>query len=332
MSNDELLQSVQEGAGMKALDDLVIRSPRSGKVLVRVGLRVSLKFRDGHTLDKRLAMVEMWHSYYDTFKEHLSHWQKPDATRLTKLKNEFPPFEQLARDISTDQHFDGCLWGFPNEETLAQPALYEVGGLCLKSLKQNKNSYVDANIPASWAVAKGWDRFRELVQHWCDILQAIHGTAGPSLLFEPAMGSIYLEDAYGLLKRFPSLDHEESGLWSNEVGDNIHKIRTINWLTVLGEPLIAEIGGRETMRTALHDERPILDCPMFDYEGGTVIQAGGEPELGDLNFGFVPETYRKVAQLTKPLRFEGYRSGALAGVPKPLDNLEETRSWIARFD
>lgn len=332
MSNDELLQSVQEGAGVKALDDLVIRSPRSGKVLVRVGLRVSLKFRDGHTLEKRLAIVEMWRSYYETFKENLSHWQKPDATRLTKLKDEFPPFEQLARNNSADQHFGGCLWGFPDGKAVAEPAKYYIGGIGIKSLHANENSYTEAHIPISWAVTNGWDRFRELVQNWCDILQPVHGTAGPSLLFEPAMGSSYLNNAYGLLKRFPGLDHEESGLWSNQVKDHVHKIRTINWLTVLGEPLIAEIGGRETMRTALHDERPILDCPMFDYEGGTVMQAGGEPELGDLNFGFIPETYRNVARVTKPLRFEEYRSGALAGVPKPLDNLEETRSWIARFD
>ncbi|MCL6654802.1 hypothetical protein A6R70_21195 [Agrobacterium rubi] len=327
MSNEEMLNQVLNGAGLEALDNLAIRSPSSGKVVARVGLRVSLKFKDGHTTEKRLAMVAMWRSYYETFVEHLTHWQKPDSTRLIKLQHEFPPFEHLAKEGPSDKHFSGVLWGFPAGGQVNELSKYYISGIGIKALNADENSYVDAHIPVLWAVSNGWDHFRELVQHWCDVLSPVHGTAGLSLLFEPAMGQSYLQYAYGLLKRFPGLDYEEPGRWSNQVRENVHKIRTTNWLTVLGDPLIDELNGRETMREKLGG-----DCPLFDYGGGTIIQAGEEPELGDLNFGFVPETYRKVAQLTKPLRFEGYRSGALAGVPKPLDNLEETRTWIARFD
>jgi hypothetical protein len=60
------------------------------------------------------------------------------------------------------------------------------------------------------------------------------------------------------------------------------------------------------MPTALYDERQ-----MFDHNGGRVIQAGEEPKLGDLNFGFVHDTYRKVARLNQTYRFEKYRLGAL---------------------
>lgn len=203
--------------------------------------------------------------------------------RVTKLGGEFPPFEQLAEEISPDKHFDGCLYGFPDIEHVSEPAMYHVSGIGAWSLDANENSYVYAHIPVSWAVGQGWDRFRDLVRRWCDILSPVHGTAGLSLLFAPIIGSSYLKYAYGVLKRFPGLDYEEPDYWNNQVRDNIYKIRTINWLTVLGDPLIEAIGGWETMRAALGE-----DCPIFDCEGGTIIQAGPEPELGDINFGVIP--------------------------------------------
>lgn len=37
-----------------------------------------------------------------------------------------------------------------------------------------------------------------------------------------------------------------------------------------------------------------------------MIQVGSEPQLGDINRGDIPEAYRKVARLTKPIRLDGF--------------------------
>jgi hypothetical protein len=45
----------------------------------------------------------------------------------------------------------------------------------------------------------------------------------------------------------------------------------------------------------------------------------------------VPELYRKVARFTKRVRFMGYES-YLFRVEEPLDDAEEAKKWVSRFD
>ena len=100
----------------------------------------------------------------------------------------------------------------------------------------------------------------------------------------------------------------------------------MNWLTVLCDALVEELGGRDKMRTTLE---PV--CKVHDYPGGVVIQAGAFPQIGDTWRDEVPEAYRFVARYTKSIRFETYRSG-LFRVPQGLDGKKETLAWIRRFD
>jgi hypothetical protein len=107
-----------------------------------------------------------------------------------------------------------------------------------------------------------------------------------------------------------------------------NRIRCINWLTVLGDEILKELGGIEAAK-ALEPE-----CTLYPYSGGLVIQAGPHPMLGaaPMNTGpMVPEIYRKVARFTKPVRFMGYTS-TLFNVDKSLDDKEEALKWVSRFD
>ncbi len=140
----------------------------------------------------------------------------------------------------------------------------------------------------------------------------------------------YMADSLFLLKKFPGLDHEYSSNFSVEADywqKMPYKIRSIDWLTILSETIIAELGGRDFMRAALGKS-----CPLWDYRGGTIVQAGAQPELGSSEDGEIPEDYRKVARLTKPVRFEAYRVGLFRNLPTPFDDRKETLEWIRRFD
>lgn len=99
-----------------------------------------------------------------------------------------------------------------------------------------------------------------------------------------------------------------------------------NWLTVLGEPILEELGGIEAARRALEP-----DCTLYPYPGGLLIQAGPLPQLGDTHRGLIPERYRKVAQFTRTVRFEAYRS-SLFRVFEPMVGREEAVKWVRRFD
>jgi len=61
-----------------------------------------------------------------------------------------------------------------------------------------------------------------------------------------------------------------------------------------------------------------------------MIQAGEAPALGDRDEGRIPELYRKVAAITKPVRFTNYKDSFFRN--ENSDGLAEIKQWINRFD
>jgi Protein of unknown function (DUF3396) len=334
MSNSDMFQKVLNGAGLEALDQLEIELPWMKHVVTRVGLRVSLKFQNGHTIEQRQAGLRVMNSYFDQFKEHLTHWLPTIGGSPRKIKPGIrPPIEQIEALADVGEYYGSVISGYAEGQEADEPAPYQADLTCVWDKESHENSYFEAQIPLSWCVNHGFEHVRELVQDWSAELGAVHGTAGISLLFDDGDGSNYLKFSYFLLKKFPGLDYENQATFSVQVfsrrseNGGPFKIRTINWLTMLGDTIIAELGGRDRMREELGP-----DCPMFDYDGGTIIQAMPVPELGSTEDGYIPEGYKKVAKLTKPVLFEGYSRSLFQNLPSPLDDREETLKWIRRFD
>ncbi|MDP9573321.1 UNVERIFIED_ORG: hypothetical protein J2W66_003823 [Agrobacterium larrymoorei] len=71
--------------------------------------------------------------------------------------------------------------------------------------------------------------------------------------------------------------------------------------------------------------------PGFDFKSGVIVQAGEEPQLGDNNRGILLDDYRRVSGALKMVLFEDYKLGLIA-LPEAYDDMEETLSWIRRFD
>ncbi|WP_425532491.1 type VI immunity family protein [Agrobacterium cavarae] len=107
--------------------------------------------------------------------------------------------------------------------------------------------------------------------------------------------------------------------------DGLH-IKSINWLTILSDKIVERLGGRQVLEAKLASS-----CPVFNFNGGVIVQAGDEPQLGDNNRRIVLDDYRRVSGALKMVRFEDYKLGLIA-LPEPYDNMEETLSWIRRFD
>jgi Protein of unknown function (DUF3396) len=334
MSNTDMFQNVLNGAGLEALDQLEIELPWKKHVVTRVGLRVSLKFQNGHTVEKRQAGLRVMNSYFDQFKEHLTHWLPTSGGTPRKIKSGIrPPIEQPEALADVGEYYGSVISGYALGQEIDEPAPFQAHVSCVWDKESHENSDFEAQIPLSWCVNHGFDRVRELALEWSNELCAVHGTAGISLLFDDGSGRERLKFSYFLLKKFPGLDYENQATFSVEVfsrrseNGGPFKIRTISWLTILGEVIIAELGGRDKMRAALGP-----DCPLFDYDGGTIIQAMPVPELGSTEDGYIPEGYKKVAKLTKPVLFEGYSRSLFQNLPSPLDDREETLKWIRRFD
>ncbi|SEK95158.1 Protein of unknown function [Roseateles sp. YR242] len=160
---------------------------------------------------------------------------------------------------------------------------------------------------------------------WCSLFKPRHGSAGFTLIVSPGMEQNSVQ-CLQLMKRFPGLDFPDPVRFIGETEGVRNRIKCVNWLTVLGDPLVEELGGLAALRSSLTPA-----CTVHLYDGGILIQAGETPRLGDTEKGDIPEEYQRVARATQPVRFEDYPS-ALFRVAPGLDKKKETLAWIRRFD
>jgi hypothetical protein len=191
----------------------------------------------------------------------------------------------------------------------------------------DKLSYHSAYMPL---VGKNnrlhFDLLRKCVLNWAKILRPAHGLAGATVITEIGAGMSAEPYTYATLRRYPGLDIQTPVSFINETKGKFNRIKCVNWLTVLGDAILAELGGVEAARKALEPE-----CTLYPYPGGLLIQAGPLPRWGDTARGLLPEAYCAVAHFTQAVRFTGYR-GSLFHVFAPMIGCEEAEKWVRRFD
>ena len=120
------------------------------------------------------------------------------------------------------------------------------------------------------------------------------GTAGYTLLWN----DLTSDDGLGTqwqarqLKRHPGLNKGEftrTGLWADR------GLSTVGWLTMLGDAIVEQAGGRKEIEAALS-----ADVVIHDLAHGLLLQAGPQAQLGDVNRADNLPAYASVAQaLTK---------------------------------
>lgn len=64
---------------------------------------------------------------------------------------------------------------------------------------------------------------------------------------------------------------------------------------------------------------------------GVLIRTSELPTLGDAANVGIPDGYRTIASIIKPIRFEGYQFGVIKE-PIPVKGPEVTLQWLRRFD
>ncbi len=330
--NSDVETLLQSADGLSALRQLGITGDGETADIL-FGHSIELYCEDGHTVEKRKALVALIADYEKTLAGKITHFHPHDSSKLKKIANAdwVKYYVNLAETMKPDEEdaFDATLYGFIGGEDAdtATPYFCSVVG----SHKFKRYSDTHAYFPIDWF--ENGDNYRtyiSLMQRWCSLLKVAHGTAGLSIILEEGVnksrGTLL---AFPFLKRFPGFDLPNSSRWSTQVrrAEKRH-IRSINWLTAIDDGFVEELGGMEHVRHALGEH-----CPIHPYNGGIIIQAGQRPEIGDVNSGIIPEHYRTVAKLLKPLRCEEFLPNLpYLPAPKPLDSLEETLKWIRRFD
>jgi len=306
----------------------VLRTSVADQIVSRIRILLSIYFLEGWRRDKRQALLSILEDYLSLFankvthyvdyrKARLARWSGGGLPELYRNLHEISPGKDLAYQML---HVD------PQDRD--NPSLWRIMGHGFGTNNVTRLlSAVKVHLPPSF-VFESPDRFAGIVRRWCDRLGAIHGSGGLGVLTVPGLEASTLEPYhYPFVIQYPGLEYDAMGsYWSATRFGGFEKPRSSNWLTILGDDNVQALGGLPKVRSSLGP-----DMDLASYEGGILIRAGRLPALGSAETGGVPEAYRKVARLIKPIRYEGYRSGVI-GSPAPLDDLDVTLAWLRRFD
>ena len=314
------------------LDGFYLNSERTGKPLWRGGGFAEVYFPDGHTQIQRAALIDIWERYYNLFPTEISHYLPNNQNRLRRITDGFPShFREVMPGIDSDLYFDGELVGDAEAAQKGWPTPYAISGAGKWERDARRPSSCSAYFPAIWMM-DSLDAFVSEMLAWCDIIKPRHGLAGVSVVRDTSSPPYSMHDtrAFPFLRRYPGLDYSDTAQFSlvTRRAEQV-RIRGTNWLTVIDDALIEELGGRNSLDEALSADPAVL---VHEWTGGVLIQAGPRPQVGDVNAGRRPEHYGTAARALAPIRFEDYTRQGYFRVPSPLDEISETLAWIRRFD
>lgn len=344
------------------LDDSIIHSPSwmrkygTDEPMGRVGLICSFYFRGAHLPEVQAKACECLREYVQIVGEearsseidgHFSRAGKKELPVLTEEKiAEFQSNNEYHVDCvisSADSHLD--MGRTPSTSmfwlTLLLDHMFTPEGIPFD--KQISTLWVCFR-PSLFLLQTQPISFVELICKWCEALNPVHGTAGLGIvraidLFE---GVRFWSILAPYLLEYPGLELLPSFIRAPVYTENIVDI---NWLTILNDELAERVGGQAALNSLGED------CPVAQYPGGAIIQAGPEPVIGNRDKGEIPKAYGKVQKLLMPLyppveKMFHISGGALPysiGVePSPAGTYPEKevkrryrdfyRQWLNRFE
>lgn len=86
-----------------------------------------------------------------------------------------------------------------------------------------------------------------------------------------------------------------------------------------------KLEGQAALQSKLDDE-----FLFYDYPGGTMIQSGKLPQIGDMKQDHIPQHYQKLYRLIKPVQAE-YKEGIIR-TPDGINAHEFAQQWLHRFE
>jgi hypothetical protein len=102
-------------------------------------------------------------------------------------------------------------------------------------------------------------------------------------------------------------------------------IYTANWLTLLDQPFVDELGGRKNLARALPST-----VRIYETGNGVILRAGEKPETGDVNRNQKLADYQAVYKVVKPLTLRV--PARLKSLDIGGDHVERTLRWYNRWN
>ncbi len=159
-------------------------------------------------------------------------------------------------------------------------------------------------LPTEYLEEHGPGRVRELALELGAPLPFCSGQAGLAFNCETDILGTWAE-VFKLCFRYPGMEIPDPELLSLELGA---RVRTVNWLTFLGQPVLGAVGGAAGLRARLSSPGTTVQ----ELEGErAVVTLGPWPEAGDTERGLVLPAYRELARVLEPWLYQEKLRAAL---------------------
>jgi hypothetical protein len=293
---------------------------RSGTLFARSGLLLALFFDEEfpkaapaieRCLDEWTAFIPDGVLAWALVGASADEYKALSTRRIAACRSQLDPQKASRRSLSHFRLVGPQMWAPDYAFRVDGDKEVRPGG---KSL-----NFIEVSFPESVLEAPGREEF---VRHLLALAEKIPfqcGYAAPALI--PGADSD-LSKARAVLGPL-GLRHHGYDLAQND-GSAFHmggKCRGARWITFLGEPLIGELGGIETLRAKL-GEGPEIET----VGSGIAIIASEEPEVGDVNRNDRVESLRKVAAAIEPVTLFNDKMLNLM-----FEDVDDRDRWERRF-
>ena len=304
------------------LSNILCIKDQNGRVAIRVGLLATLFFDNQLTRSVRETVAAVADEYIELFRPHLRWAAMPKAkyaipitSKRVRLPGEFLP-----------QYPDGESWSFDffGGATAKSASEFHFAAFGSSPHADGGLGYLHLSFPFLW-FADRTDTFQEYVVKLCQQLRPISGYAGIGVLEIPDLHEAerFQTVVREIAERYPGLEIED------RLGHTIELrkgIKGINWLTILSDRWVKEMGDLEALQARLGEP-----FGFYPYEGGLVVQAGPRPQIGDVQANLWPKDYITLAKVLKKIQITDHCAFHYSGKGQRM-NREGSLAWLFRFD
>lgn len=313
---------------MSTLDKLKEQTPNlefelpDGTSVVKLGLIITLYFKDGYTTESKQKVIECFERFYEEFKYHLK-WQVYKRDKKLNDTNFKKTIEQILATEPNEQYY----WSLSSSNGVSDAPDYCLSAMNSFEIHGDKIlSYIKLSFP--WFCLDKedfFDRYQQWITYLCSQVNAEHGYGGLSSSLPNDYDS-YMPTEYQLAQQYSGL-MVDSAPFADTLRLQKH-IKGVNWFTVLGNTYVERLGGESAIYHALSGRGDIQIQP---YNNGLIIRAGQYPELGASEDG-LPVAYVAVNKVVKPVRIPNPDQLHSYSPYGDCFDQESTLRWYARFD
>ncbi len=306
-----------------ALGEFMTIRDDKGRTALSIGLVISVYFEQPYSEQIRQAVAEMADRYIADFRKELV-WAQHDSGRVHRIERNRVPLPGAWIPQLADEASWSWALGFYGGEEIDAASAFLVSGMGHVHRKEELG-YLHFHLPMRW-LADHRGEFPAYVLDICKRIRPVCGYAGVGFQLPNTWeGQIKSEFMIApLAKRFPGVEVDEP------IKTSIHLekggIKGVNWLTILDDRYLPELGGLDYLRMRLPEET----FPFYKYDGGLIIQAGPWPQIGDTTQDRWPEHYVTLAKVLKKIQIKEHY-GLIQKKKGALDN-DFMKEWLFRFD